>query len=852
MFNASTTPCQWGSDAYTFSPSLTISDSCAINLIFSDIPFISIGILAFGISFFFILVKRFVLVAICIYFSVFFAFSASILDLGQLVAHGLKGVEPADIGATRPLLQGREVFLAISVGLRFLFYWIFVAEAPRGESQPNPVPNRSWTDFLVIEAKEGCHSGSWDRWGLTGHILKLVLFAASIAILVLQILWRIVSSFHYYGPIYAADTSLELVASILFILKLILNTSISPVTPRWRTLREYSVPIVALFLNAGIAIGNLICFAFTESTLGRFLQAIEYFILIVFILVVAFHRYESGIQRPAPPVQQNIMIPEKARESTFRITPPIVPTPTISMIFNSSSLNQARNASTEAIRRASRVSSWVSARISRQRSIKEDKVQLWSQKVAGDSPLPNQPADSLRRRDSIDSVLSEAYKESAKWDSMSYSTGLHPETPSAAQPVHSEADIPIIGERSAGSSRVLDSSSQSASSRKLLTTNLGIKIAPSYPSVLSQDLEGDLTVVMTAPADTQSQDSPIYGLDGISRSILRTTDTNQSVPGTRSTSVSLEELLRQQNDLDKSIAALRLFSPRSSTTGSTEDKSLSESPSPSGRDAPRHSASTGLRTNSTISLSHFPDPPWLTTPIPALPSPRPIPLLRAMEDRRSRLTLMSENSSTAVPYPPRMPAAQDDVYSSSQSQLLPESPCGEDEFTTTKAVRTPRFDSGGTQYDVTSFIGDLTSPGGQRKGSGIIDKESFAETDMGTGSIVNRPRPNPTSSLLKPPTFISQPRLPPNATSPLVPRRARLTGLPTSPANDRMKLSPLSKLSVIDTLPEEETENVRPHTPPVAVPSTSPAPMLTVSSSSGPDRSRTGRPLGLPPRPRLG
>jgi len=108
-----------------------------------------------------------------------------------------------------------------------------------------------------MDAPDGMHSGAWKRWGTYGLILKWTLFAAVLDVGVLQILWRVVPNLENVGPVYLADCAIEIVASALLVIKLGANVWITPVLPRWRVIRGYMLPALAILLGMGVAIGNL-------------------------------------------------------------------------------------------------------------------------------------------------------------------------------------------------------------------------------------------------------------------------------------------------------------------------------------------------------------------------------------------------------------------------------------------------------------------------------------------------------------------------------------------------------------------------------------------------------------------
>ncbi|KAG5221442.1 hypothetical protein IMY05_C4401001400 [Salix suchowensis] len=183
--------------------------------------------------------------------------------------------------------------------------------------------------------------------------------------------------------------------------------------------------------------------------------------------------------------------------------------------------------------------------------------------------------------------------------------------------------------------------------------------------------------------------------------------TNRLSSGT-SSDVSIGELRRQQSDLDKSIATLRLFSPQSTTPPpnlltSSFRQSMARtrnSGNTLGSDGSYRAESAAA---SEFSLSHFPDPPEEED----LANPRP----------RSRTV----RATTQLP-PPKVPPIG----------ILPrDSP---DSSSPERAPSTPWYGSAGTQVDVTSFLGDG------------IDLTDWLEWLPPSGTIPLTGTPNPSSS----------------------------------------------------------------------------------------------------------
>jgi hypothetical protein len=247
------------------------SNNSQIQDLLADIPIFSVGLLSFGVFTFFFAMKRVnacvihvatrchtysypssCSLSVVLYSSVFFAFTAAIFDLGQILTGHHNTDSRPDLDAVTGLVAAREILFAVSVGLRFLFFWLFVAEPPRGEAIRS-----ARSDPIARLFTEETHSGAWCRWGFTGIILKWILLAVTLSILILQIIWRVAPGENRLGPLYGAEAAMEIIGSALFVIKLLLNTLITPITPRSKVLRSYAAMIFALLINLGLGIGNV-------------------------------------------------------------------------------------------------------------------------------------------------------------------------------------------------------------------------------------------------------------------------------------------------------------------------------------------------------------------------------------------------------------------------------------------------------------------------------------------------------------------------------------------------------------------------------------------------------------------
>ena len=205
--------------------------------------------------------------------------------------------------------------------------------------------------------------------------------------------------------------------------------------------------------------------------------------------------------------------------------------------------------------------------------------------------------------------------------------------------------------------------------------------------------------IRKSPQDT----SPIFGLNGIIRP--STGESPARSPGSVTVtgpnpSSATSDIFRKQEEQDNSSTTLALLqAPPSSSSELSE-----ESAPPS---ATLEASTVVLSTTrSEFSLSNFPNPPGVTSSDPHYsfePWPSPSAFLEIEPSRSGPLSIHIDDVTFDL-IPPRMPASMADH---NRSLSLPISETEDPEAVA--SARTPRFDSQGTQYDVTSFIGSTVS-----------------------------------------------------------------------------------------------------------------------------------------------
>ncbi|KAJ7597169.1 hypothetical protein C8J56DRAFT_919382 [Mycena floridula] len=670
---------------------LVLSDDASVEAVLTDIPLFCVGLLAFGVSTFFLVMKRINLLAIYLYTSTLLAFGAAVLDLTQLLSRGTSVSSASiDTNSLNGLINTREIGLALSIGFRFLFFWTFVAERPRGEPPP---PN---LDQRPFNPRYDSHSASWERWGYLGFALKWILLAASLSIPLLQIIWRLVQ--RRYDIIYMVSTTIEIVVSALFVIKVMLNIFLSPQVSSLPSFRAYSAPLLALLINVGISVGNLVLFTFSEMTLGRFLQAVEIYILILFLLISTFYKnpvalaHSGSRSRRSKGTSSFGGLREKARESAFQTNPSDSKEETFVVGRAFSSLEEASRPESA----ISRIGSWILPRRLSRRPSSRSREQL----------VVKDPEQGLVSQIPI----------STGSRHLSSRVEIAEEKKGFPEPVP-DSPVPAI--------KVMSPSAGDQTSADRPTTNYSLS---SYygPSRRSASF-----AVPSFPRE--GSDSPVYGLYGImAQNSNRTSKESRG----RTSMSSFDELLRQQTELDKSIAALRLFSPESAAPFPESPKA----PTPakpgllvSNRTQSSSSNSTAPRVESSarseFSLSIFPEPP-----------------------ATSATEIVAEKVAVAGPRPQRVPPLRTALRTTDDFPSVPNSP--------SQPGMGSRLDSAGTQYEITSFIGHLTLPSGQRPQSSYAQELSDVESGDETPIQASNPsalalRPILLGSTLQPTTATS-------------------------------------------------------------------------------------------------
>ncbi|KAF8167965.1 hypothetical protein B0H34DRAFT_683800 [Crassisporium funariophilum] len=714
------------SNAVTLLPTtIALSGDSAIESILADIPLFCEGIMGIGVFTFLFLTKQVKLLSMFLYGSSLLAFAAATLDLSQVLARGrsnaAKGIGLNDVLG---LIFAREIFLALSLASLNLFFWTLVAQCPRGErpavKSDLPMDNRRGMSL---------HSASWSRWGYFGTILKWGSLGALLSVPLLHVLWIFLPAQRKYAAIYVAESTLQTTLLAVFILKLLLNIYISPVGPSWNAFGANFAPISALVIGLGIGVGNLILFSFSETCLGRFLRAAEVYILILHNLyatfedIVASHQ-NSQSNNTTTPLQTQ---PSVKLESKGNLVPSydnlgyIIP--------------QQRATASEALLRV-------------QRSSRGSNFLPWNMPRRSSTPTQFIQSDSRDRVVEVinpSNIFTSATREMESMEPRKFRS----ESQSSMTPSFTTDDRGLEKNVDRPSTAVsLSYYTMQAPSPEIPRMNLPEPQLPSSDYSKGNNGRG-------------TQSSP-----RASRDPTRPTSNSQ-----QGSITSLDELFRQQSELDKSIAALRLYSqtefstvPSSVPTERANGKmSIAANPS---RSTLTNSYLTTNKTesisgHSEFSLSVFPNPPVV---------PKNEVATKYTVDGRH-----GEGDLTPVMQkPPRKEIAPISIALKNSS--TPSSPI---QFEVGEG-----FNSARTQYDVTSFIGDLTGP----RGSGVVMTPDGLESEAVETPVVTAVASSPlvlrpmilASSIL---TGMSQPEYSAPPTLSATTYNAANTSLPTTPEN---------------------------------------------------------------------
>ena len=141
----------------------------------------------------------------------------------------------------------QEVFLVIALVLTFFFYLTYLGRPPYGELDMVPQNQRQ-------KARKNSPA-AWGASGFLGSFTYVLLAGAIFTVAILQVMWRLF--FNPANGVYLAGGILEVFITVGFLVKIWLNVRSSPLTPGWKTFRNYAPVTISIFIDLVIAILNL-------------------------------------------------------------------------------------------------------------------------------------------------------------------------------------------------------------------------------------------------------------------------------------------------------------------------------------------------------------------------------------------------------------------------------------------------------------------------------------------------------------------------------------------------------------------------------------------------------------------
>ncbi|KAF7784432.1 hypothetical protein Agabi119p4_597 [Agaricus bisporus var. burnettii] len=483
------------------------------------------------------------------------------------------------------------------------------------------------------------HNARWLK--LVRTRVRWITLILVISIPLLQVLWRIVPSQRQYGGLYIVENALELVTSIILIVEIILNVLVSLPASSWLPFQRCFGLVLALVTTAAVGIGNLVTFAFSEMVLGRFLRAISIYIFLLYNLITIFSaatRDRISHSDEEAPANSEKPIRLVTNDTTLRSE-----TQTATVALESAAPAQPNDErSSLSIAASSRLSKFVS-RVEPNEAFAGVTRTMSNRKSSGTPVAPKRHKRPDLRFDIMTPILTST-----------------PEDPD------------LVGER-----RATDIS--------LTYYTMGLQ---------------SIVAVSTPNGEGSDSPSPYGQLRGVAD--LQQTRASDFQASDHSFSVTpYEELMREQEELDNSIAKLGILSVDvkdvlSQEAGSTLDGSISPAGDTTTSVKSKHRSTLrtdSLSFHSDFSLSVFPTPP-------------PPPESMSGERRFSRPMFLRRKL-------PQLPV--DDTTQEASS--VQESPVD--------AVMA----SGETHYDVTSFINILSKRNDHGTASAEVVVKSNCDVD---------------------------------------------------------------------------------------------------------------------------
>lgn len=406
---------------------------------------------------------------------------------------------------------------------------------------------------------------------------------------------------------------------------------------------------------------------FSETILGRFLQGVELYILVLYMLIDTFRpKFSKYSKRRNRSSSFHNMSPSVTRVSEMLLGPPRLSAPKFNPMFAEGMPfpdgKEPAQPSESSQSYAARVGTWFLRRPSKRTATETEpeRASLWIQDRAerGESPV------------------AESIDEKAGSDAQELSPAEPKQSPIYRDPVYTV----VVRDSVATLPQATAAAAAAAAPPEPL---------PTVPQrVYSRELDKQYLYPST-PTSAQDTASPIHGLYGVVNGRRAPAPAPGSPLGAvtvdaagdasaRSSGISL--LLRQQAELDRSIAALQLFS--SAGDASPRASSVGSGGTPHG--------------SARFSLSKFPDPPWGRASVAST---------AAMGGRDSVVLRPEAALQAAMRQRVSVAASLVPPVERTRQQSVPLSELEAGDSFLAPFRRNPRVNSSGTQYEITSFIG---------------------------------------------------------------------------------------------------------------------------------------------------
>ncbi|EJD43041.1 hypothetical protein AURDEDRAFT_185803 [Auricularia subglabra TFB-10046 SS5] len=680
----------------------------------ADVPAIAIGILGFAVAKLLFVFNGMTRPSILILLSVLSAFLGVTFDSFRIFQ---TSSDPTDT-TTRTLLVLRELFIAVSIFIRYLFFLEYASRSPDST---------------------GANNRRWWEWPIIRVIFEGLLLLTAIVMLVLQLIWRFVDR----PTVYTADVVLEICWTTVLMIKMGYSIIAFPdPANRWSFAKMLLPIMAALLIEWGISVGNAVMRDFADCSAGRFLQAVEVYIILLALTSLTFSRLISN--GPPTSLSRGNSLTGSSEKAGGRvvISKPSIPVGLPKFSFTARPRKAPRPPAPD--QGPSRgpmqgLSNWLATRLSGEgpRNVDLEKQQQPTRPPGGytltePTPIGTPEIVQWRRKpeeNGSDSGNSNDRPSSAQalallaprvvdlgYDVRASRVGIMPpptpppQGPLPLPPIPSANFQPAVANRDSDRDSGVDVDMDSEREQTTGTDNGKRPVSSTFGHVTStetppstRDNTTDPAVIAAIRANRRSS-APVITVTGASDTqSLRATRPLSNPPGALMTQ-SIEALLREQEELD---AAYPMPSPdprrsvmsliSAETGGATEEGGVGSNANTNANASRVSVARTSEEINSSsnsnlarestksdFSLSKFPAPPSMKGLRGAAPSPP--------QTLSSRFSAESADSAMPRRRPPTLTVQTD------MRRL------------TLGLKSGSRPNSSATQWDVTSFIGEMSVP----------------------------------------------------------------------------------------------------------------------------------------------